>query len=149
MGGPGKIENLKMWKPGQSGNPRGGSRKTRLLSALRDFIEENDLEEELVKVLFAAAIDERDLLQGEYTSLKDGQRKKYRRRPNPAFFQMILDRIEGKVDQKVNVSAGGDLKSIAAYLDGFDDPDPMASTEEGETDVSERNSGGNPGGRLL
>lgn len=68
------------WKPGQTGNPNGHSRGRRVTSALIALIEEKGAD----KALAARWLQE--ALKGD-----------------PKFFAMLLDRVEGKVPDKVKV----------------------------------------------
>jgi len=73
-----------MWKPGQSGNPGGRPRGSSLTKRLRQALDANDgkLAEVVVKVLL------REAAKGKYQHLRE-----------------ILDRVEGKVVQKVELNA--------------------------------------------
>jgi hypothetical protein len=71
------------WKPGESGNTGGYSRKRRITDRLIKLLEDENLDKTVAVTLFAAAIGDEKLLKG--------------RKPNAAFMQMLLDRVEGKV----------------------------------------------------
>lgn len=79
------IEDLKphQFKPGQSGNPNGYSRGRRITDRLCKIIEEKCLDETIALTWLGAALGDDDLLEG--------------RKPNAAFFAMLIDRLEGKV----------------------------------------------------
>ena len=73
-----------MWKPGQSGNPGGRPKGSSLTKRLRQALDANDgrLAEVVVKVLL------REAAKGKYQHLRE-----------------ILDRVDGKVAQKVELHA--------------------------------------------
>ena len=73
-------ENLRPWKPGQSGNPAGGSRKLRVTSALLALLDEKN------------GTADRALATKWLTEALKG---------DPKFFAMLLDRVEGKVVQPI------------------------------------------------
>jgi hypothetical protein len=86
------LENLrpKPWKPGQSGNPAGYSRGRRLADTLVALIDETGADKALMRVMLRKA------LEGD-----------------PRFMQMVLDRVDGKVAQKLELS--GDLDALKSY----------------------------------
>ena len=73
---PQSLANLRPWKPGQSGNPAGYSRQRRITDALIKLIDEQGVTQALAKIWL------REALQA-----------------NPRFFTMLLDRVEGQVDE--------------------------------------------------
>lgn len=78
-------QNLQPFKKGQSGNPDGYSKGRRITDRLMRFIGENGLDETIAKVWIGAALGDEELLEG--------------RKPNAAFFSMLLERLEGKVSE--------------------------------------------------
>lgn len=76
-----KPENLRPWKPGEPGNPKGYSQGRRLTDALKSKLSEPGREELLADAWYACA------LGGSYPHLRE-----------------ILDRTEGKVASKVEVT---------------------------------------------
>jgi hypothetical protein len=78
-------ENLRPIKPGEARNPNGSSRKQRLTSALINLIEERGLDEPLVRVGMTEA------MKGDYR-----------------FWSYIFDRIDGKMQDKVDVTSKGE-----------------------------------------
>lgn len=83
------AEDLKphQFPPGVSGNPAGYSRKRRITDRLIKLLEDEQLDKTVALTLFAAAIGDEKLLKG--------------RKPNAAFMAMLLERVEGKVTDKV------------------------------------------------
>jgi len=75
-----RLENLKPWKPGQSGNPEGG--KPSIVRALKRLMLEDPAfsEEEAARIM--------------WSHFKDG---------NPAAIKQIADRIDGPIVQKVEL----------------------------------------------
>ena len=73
------------FQPGQSGNPDGYSRGRRITDRLIKIIEDKNLGDTIAVAWLGAALGDEKLLKG--------------RRPNAAFFSMLLERIEGKVPQ--------------------------------------------------
>jgi len=57
------------YKPGQSGNPGGGSRKQRIADALSKMIEEKQLEGELALTVYVMATGQHDKLKGRTPDL--------------------------------------------------------------------------------
>ena len=84
MGNPNpvpKLENLRPWKPGESGNPVGHSRARRLSDAINRKLSEPGREDDLINAWYEQA------LSGSFQHLRE-----------------ILDRTEGKVASKVEVT---------------------------------------------
>jgi hypothetical protein len=77
----GRIENLKHWKPGQSGNPGGRPKRDLAAEIARSIFERNA---EAIERVFAK-------------ELKKG---------NARVFAALADRAYGKPHQSLNVSAG-------------------------------------------
>ena len=73
------------WKQGQSGNPDGYSRGRRITDRLIKIIEDKNLGDTIAVAWLGAALGDEKLLKG--------------RKPNAAFFSMLLERIEGRVPQ--------------------------------------------------
>jgi hypothetical protein len=76
-----RPENLRPWKPSESGNPQGHSQGRRLTDALKRKLAEPGRESLLAEAWYDAA------LSGSYPHLRE-----------------ILDRTEGKVASKVEVT---------------------------------------------
>jgi hypothetical protein len=90
-------QNLKPWKPGQSGNPAGSSKGRRATSELLKLIDEKGADRAIaVKWLNA-------ILEGDFR-----------------YFKEFLDRIEGKVTQVVDVKSEGERRLL------IPDADPRA-----------------------
>ena len=75
-------ENLrpKPWKKGQSGNPAGYSRSRRITDALIKLIAEKGADDALAKVWLKKSLE-----------------------ADPRFFAMLLERVEGKVKQTLEI----------------------------------------------
>lgn len=76
-----RPENLRPWKPSESGNPQGHSQGRRLTDALKQKLAEPGRESLLAEAWYGAA------LSGSYPHLRE-----------------ILDRTEGKVASRVEVT---------------------------------------------
>ena len=85
---PNSLANLKPFKPGESGNPAGRAKGTSLSDKLRDIIEKN--EGEVADALVRAAV--KAALKGDFR-----------------FWQEIINRVEGKVADRVAGPDGNDL----------------------------------------
>ena len=83
--------------PGVSGNAAGYSRKRRITDRLIKLLEDEKLDATVAVTIFAAAIGDDKMLKG--------------RKPNAAFMQMLLDRVEGKVKDAPET---GELENQAA-----------------------------------
>ena len=79
------------WKPGQSGNPKGSNARAYVTARLDRMLKEKDLDGTVALVWLGAALGDESILKG--------------RKPNFQFFKELLDRIEGKVPDKVETTA--------------------------------------------
>ena len=80
-----RISKATQWKKGQSGNPKGSLGEKAISEGLRRFYSENP--QEFLRLLSAA------------------HRKATGKNPHPKFWELIADRVEGKVAQQVDVQA--------------------------------------------
>ncbi len=80
------------WKPGQSGNPAGRPKNKPITAALKDLLDKND--GEAIKALASVAL--KNALKGDFRYAKE-----------------ILDRIDGKVMDQLDVTTDG--QAIADY----------------------------------
>ena len=80
-----RLQNLRPWKPGQSGNPGGRPRRKPVTDRLRDILESTDKNGKTVADRIVEAI--RDAAIGG----------------DVRFVELILDRIEGKVPNILQV----------------------------------------------
>lgn len=80
------LENLrpKPWQPGQSGNPKGYSRRRRLQDALLKHIEDSGLDGEIVRTWLAMALGDKAKLAGK--------------EPEFQWFKLLVDTVDGKAD---------------------------------------------------
>lgn len=95
-----RLQNLRPWKPGQSGNPGGRPRRKPVTDRLRDILESTDKNGKTVADRIVEAI--RDAAIGG----------------DVRFVELILDRIEGKVPnvlQVDDISNGNDEDVDAIY----------------------------------
>lgn len=85
---------LRPFQPGHSGNPNGSSKRQRVTTALTrllDRLEGSD--DDLARTLYAMATGRRDLLK-----IRDPETGKLEyRRPEFAWFVLLLERLEGRV----------------------------------------------------
>jgi hypothetical protein len=77
---PNSLANLKMWQPGESGNPAGKPPGTTLTKRLRDIVEKN--EGEVADALVKAAV--KAALKGDFR-----------------FWQEIINRVDGKLPDAI------------------------------------------------
>lgn len=78
-------QNLTPWKPGQSGNPAGSSKKQRLTARLMEYIDRKGISDELIEAWLGAAIGDPKMLKG--------------RKPDFAFLKDLIDRVDGKASE--------------------------------------------------
>lgn len=115
----GNPANLRPWRPGQSGNPRGRPRGRTLTAILRDVLDSEEIDgkatpdgKDVARVFVEAVVGH---------AMRTG---------NPALVREILDRIDGKVsDHNATEDEGGGVRSLRAALHGLDD-DPEMTPEE-------------------
>lgn len=88
------------FKPGQSGNPNGHSRKRRVLSALESLIDEKDRGRDAAAVLFAMATGQK--LQG--------------RSPDLDWFKLMLELL-GETGLSAIVQAASSSDNVNAFRD--------------------------------
>lgn len=112
------------WKPGQSGNPAGSSKKARVTDALIRMLDRLEgADEDLARTWFAMATGRKELLRDKQT----GEMRK----PDFPWFATLLERIEGKVGTTFDLESLG-LKVIVEHRDeGIDDPDAAAPSGAG------------------
>lgn len=93
----GRIENLKPWPKGVSGNPKGSSRKQRLLPLLLEQLDRewdrDPQKRSAAEVVMEALIKQG--IKGNVTAIRE-----------------ILDRADGAVDQGVGVNLRGILAQL-------------------------------------
>lgn len=92
------------WGPGESGNPRGSSRKARQTADFKRLLRELDEAGEGVRAISRMWL--REILAGNY-----------------AFFREYLDRVEGKLGPAQGEAEGGPA-SITVNVSGHDRSDP-------------------------
>ena len=85
----GRIENLKPWKPGQSGNPGGRPKR--------------DVASEIARAVFEG--NEEAIYRAMLKALKKG---------NPKVFKELADRGFGKLSQKVELPGTENLPELMA-----------------------------------
>ena len=113
-----KLDNLKPFKPGQSGNPKGrppGSKSSRTIAKeiLAALSESNEPLDPVLRAVIAVMNDE---------EARDADRLKAA--------DMIMDRMEGKAQQKVdNTSSDGSMSGTPTKIElisgeGSDTPTP-------------------------
>lgn len=104
------------FKPGQSGNPAGYSRSRRITDALIRIIENGDVDQELANAILASALGKR---------VKDPKTGKFTK-PSLPWMQLLLERVEGKVTQSIEVNAPAP-ETIAPHAIPDADPRELAS----------------------
>lgn len=71
----GNPQNLKSWKPGQSGNPNGRPKRKSFIELLHEHIETQDSELELLKVFHQMLLSSNTYAWKEYLERRDGKVK--------------------------------------------------------------------------
>lgn len=109
-------QNLTPWKPGVSGNPAGYSSGRRLTTALVKMIEDKGADNAIVVTWMAMALGDRTVLKG--------------RTPDWRFFKELLDRIDGKVPDRIIDETPDDDEVILKWEDA-NAPDYDAAAASG------------------
>lgn len=86
--GPGRPPKEYQWKPGQSGNPGGKGKRESLTAMLRRVLEKDHNGKSIGELLVERLVKE--ALGGKLPHIKE-----------------VLDRVEGRVKEKIEVEAGG------------------------------------------
>ena len=90
-----KPENLRPpWPPGTSGNPAGYSRGRRISDAIERLIEEMALDREFGATAIAMALGKKYMLKRKVKDPETGEEIWVEHKPDIAWFNMILERIE-------------------------------------------------------
>ena len=90
-----KPENLHPpWPPGTSGNPAGYSRGRRISDAIERLIEEMALDREFGATAIAMALGKKYMLKRNVKDPETGEEIWFEHKPDIAWFNMILERIE-------------------------------------------------------
>ena len=99
---PNSLANLKpiLWKPGESGNPKGSSLTQRLQDAMEKPPDKPTKESTVAELIINSTI---------VGALK--------REPTP--FREVWDRTEGKVPDKVNIDLTAGLKELISEMRGL------------------------------
>lgn len=91
----GRTENLKPFKPGQSGNPGGRPKGTSITTILNRKLDELDPDDGKSRAEKVAEVIVREALAGDYR-----------------FVDMLLNRTEGKIADKVLNLTPADVKQM-------------------------------------
>ena len=95
-----RPENLRSpWQPGTSGNPAGYSQGRRISDAIEGLIDELGLQREFATAAIAMALGQKHLLKQKVTDPETGQDVWVEQKPDLAWFQMIVQRIEPPAQQ--------------------------------------------------
>ncbi len=95
-----KPENLRPpWPPGTSGNPAGYSRGRRISDAIESQIEEKALDREFGATAIAMALGKKSMLKHKVKDPETGEDIWVERKPDIAWFNLILERIEPVANQ--------------------------------------------------
>jgi hypothetical protein len=89
----GTPENLRPrppWKPGESGNPNGYSKRRRIADTVAEVIDKKGMSEELALIVLAKATGRKELL-----TFTDRDGKKVTRDPDIAWFNMLREMVDG------------------------------------------------------
>jgi hypothetical protein len=113
------------WPPGVSGNPSGSSDRQRVTMKLRRLIDQKELDGLLATTWLAAAVGDEELLKG--------------RKPSYVFFRELLDRLEGKLPDKLEAQVSQMPAPIFQRIDNPRDKDlpPMVGADGRVLDVEE------------
>lgn len=101
----GKVENLKPWPKGVSGNPAGAPKRGESWAETIQRIGEMT-DAEFVKLKHANPTQKQQAIMAIYMALKND--------PQPGVFNAIMDRTEGKVKDQVELTGanGGPLEMM-------------------------------------
>ncbi len=95
-----RLENLRPpWQPGTSGNPAGYSQGRRISDAFQGLIDEQGLQREFGTTAIAMALGKKHLLKQKVTDPETGEDVWVEQKPDLAWFQMIVQRIEPPAQQ--------------------------------------------------
>lgn len=126
-------ENLRSWKPGQSGNPEGGRAHNPALRALRNFTNET-FREVLEKVLAGSPGDLRAMITSkDSTNLEILVARAFAdatKNGSFALVERIAERLLGKVPDTVNVNNRTDIRAAVASMDRAELKKLLAELEE-------------------
>ncbi len=110
-----RLENLcPPWQPGTSGNPAGYSHGRRISDAIEGLIDELGLQREFGTTAIAMALGKKHLLKQKVTDPETGKDVWVERKPDLAWFKMIMQRIEPVAQQMDAVTR------LSAILDDID-----------------------------
>ena len=100
-----KPENLHPpWPPGTSGNPAGYSRGRRISDAIERLIEEMALDREFGATAIAMALGKKYMLKRKVKDPETGEEIWVEHKPDIAWFNMILERIEPVAKQNLSAN---------------------------------------------
>ncbi len=133
-----RPENLRQpWQPGTSGNPAGYSQGRRISDAIEGLIDELGLQREFGTAAIAMALGKKHLLKQKVTDPETGKDVWVEQKPDLAWFQMIVQRIELPAQQMDAVTR---LRAILQDLDR----EELAAQEE--QDKAAESAGPSPSG---
>jgi hypothetical protein len=99
------------WQKGQSGNPGGRPKGVSLEAAMRERLSKGETGEKLIDSLVSVAL--REALRGDFR-----------------FWNSIIERLDGKVADRIAGADGGGLTVILERHDTNDDNDPTPTAAE-------------------
>ena len=132
-----RLENLRSpWQPGTSGNPAGYSQGRRISDAIENMIDEQGLSA-FAATAIAMALGKKHLLKQKVTDPVTGRDVWVEQKPDLAWFQMIVQRIE-PVPQQMDA-----VTRLSAILDDLDREELAAQEEQ---DKAAESAGPSPSG---
>ncbi len=130
-----RLENLRPpWPPGTSGNPAGYSRGRRISDTFEGLIDELALQREFGTTAIAMALGKKHWLKQQVTDPETGEDIWVEQKPDLAWFQMIVQRIEPPAQQVDAVAR------LSAILDDLD----REEGEEGDPGQAAESPGRSP-----
>ncbi len=130
-----RLENLRPpWQPGTSGNTAGYSRGRRISDTFEGLIDELGLQREFGTTAIAMALGKKHWLKQQVTDPETGEDIWVEQKPDLAWFQMIVQRIEPPAQQVDAVAR------LSAILDDLD----REEGEEGDPGQAAESPGRSP-----
>jgi len=125
-----KSENLRPpWPPGISGNPAGHSRGRRISDAIERQIDEKGLDREFGATAIAMALGKKYMLKRKVKDPETGEEIWFEHKPDIAWFNMILERIEP-------VAMQTDDSAVLEALEDDDDSELPARVDQSKASGS-------------
>lgn len=105
-------QNLKPIKPGEVRNPNGYSRKRRISDGISALIDELGLDREFQMTAILMALGKKHLLKRKVKDPETGKEVWVQLTPDYAWFNALLDRVEGKVPDERQAELAEELEEL-------------------------------------